>query len=77
MTQARYSGRIEALRFASTTDVLREIAWELGLCLQYNVIKHIIRETVFFEVRGKTEQVLRFRDILDRSVAEYNAEITA
>ena len=65
---------IEAPRFAHIGIALRKAALGIGVDITIDTEKHLLRETVFFEVSGNEERINRFSTWLESAIKEYEEE---
>lgn len=70
----RYKSIIKAPRWAKTADFIKNAAWMHDLECKVDVTKHLIRETVRFEVEGNPGDAEKFRKTLEEAVENYNRE---
>lgn len=67
-----YRNVITGPRWAKFPTAIRSAAFEAGLDLKMDVEKHLIRETVRFEVSGPSNIVEAFQSALLNTIQEWN-----
>lgn len=66
------TGHIESPRWAKLPEYIRKLAMDLDLDIELQVEKRLINETVFFTVRGATDELMHFKITLCRATEEWN-----
>lgn len=69
---AAYTAHLEAPRWAGTRQFLVETSARTGV--ELDISKHekgLIRETIYFTVRGASEKVAHFERLLSSAAQEY------
>lgn len=64
---------VEGPRWVAFGTALKRLACDIGLEIRIEERKGILRETVFFELRGTDNQVQHFLRAVERGVKEWNS----
>lgn len=67
---------IEAPRWARVPECIRRLAQKMGVVVELETEKRLVRETVFFKVSGDDDDVGRFMVTLAEAMRSYNREET-